>query len=252
MMKHERVLKDFSALSFEAGQVTNGSKTAIPDSRPGLTPESVPDFNVQNNGAAKGEWPEHDGLATTRHWPEPDRAEDLGTCLTGKLLSTPSKFLHPMNNALLLVSDDRWLTESVREGLPAQLFQLLATNEVKEALRIADSDSLAAVLLDLDLNKGGAWHEAEQILVRNPFLPLVLLARRSRQVGLAAGVRAGMVLEKPIKAERLGQVLTTLLSQPKQERLLRNASQHNFLRYAQPFTWTDAEPSMPRHWGLNE
>ena len=46
-MSPRATLKTFSALSFDAGQVTDGTVAAIPDSQPRLTPESVPDLPVQ-------------------------------------------------------------------------------------------------------------------------------------------------------------------------------------------------------------
>jgi hypothetical protein len=76
-MKPETVLKDFSALSFEAGQVTSETNLAIPDSLPRLTPESVRDFSVQHNGSANGDSAQNDRLPATRHCPAPK----VGRCL---------------------------------------------------------------------------------------------------------------------------------------------------------------------------
>jgi DNA-binding response OmpR family regulator len=157
-----------------------------------------------------------------------------------------------MKKTLLLVTQDPWLKESVRSALPEEHFQFLLAPDAAEALRHAAAGSFDVVLLDLDSNAAGAWHAAEQILARDPFAPVMLLAWPSGQVELAAAVRAGLVLEKPVNAVRLLQALTTLLSQPKHDRLRHNAREHNFLRYAHPFSPPLATTSAPRHWGLNE
>ena len=53
-MKNERVLKNFSALSFDGNAVTGKSAPVSNDSQPRLTPESVQDFNVHQDGSAVG------------------------------------------------------------------------------------------------------------------------------------------------------------------------------------------------------
>lgn len=56
-MKHNSDLKVPTALPFEAGQLQDKRPTAMDDSPPRLTPESVRDFNVQNKAysGAEGE-----------------------------------------------------------------------------------------------------------------------------------------------------------------------------------------------------
>ena len=66
-MRPRTTLKTFSALSFDAGQVTDGTVPAIPDSQPRLTPESVRGFTAQHDGSADGDSPEDKRPATTRH-----------------------------------------------------------------------------------------------------------------------------------------------------------------------------------------
>ena len=66
-MKSERVCKNFSALSFDAGKVTTESVPANLNPPPRLTPESVQDFDVQHDGSAEVGSPQDERLATTRH-----------------------------------------------------------------------------------------------------------------------------------------------------------------------------------------
>ena len=66
-MKTRITLKDFSALSFDAGNVTDGTVPANLHPPPRLTPGSVRDFNVQHDGSAGVGSPQDERLATTRH-----------------------------------------------------------------------------------------------------------------------------------------------------------------------------------------
>ena len=69
-MKDKSPIKDFSALSLEARNVTADRPPAIGDSRLRLTPVSVRDFNVQPNGLENQDSLETDKVATTRHCPQ--------------------------------------------------------------------------------------------------------------------------------------------------------------------------------------
>jgi hypothetical protein len=66
-MKTRMTMKDFSALSFDTGQVTDGAVRANLNPPPRLTPESVRDFNAQPNGSADAGSPQDERLATTQH-----------------------------------------------------------------------------------------------------------------------------------------------------------------------------------------
>ena len=66
-MRPRTTLKTFRALSFDAGQVTDGTVPAIPDSQPRLTPESVRGFTAQHDGSAAGNSPRDERPAPTRH-----------------------------------------------------------------------------------------------------------------------------------------------------------------------------------------
>ena len=77
-MKPRTTLKTFSALSFDASQVTDGTVPDIPDSQPRLTPESVRGFTAQHDGSADGDAPPDERPATTRHCVGPHRAKPEG------------------------------------------------------------------------------------------------------------------------------------------------------------------------------
>ena len=66
-MKPRTTLKTFSFLSFDAGQVTEGTVPGIPESQSQLTPESVRGFTARHDGSAEGDSPEDTRPATTRY-----------------------------------------------------------------------------------------------------------------------------------------------------------------------------------------
>lgn len=68
-MKNERVFKSFSALSIDGKAVTGANAVARSDSQAWLTPESVQEFDVEQDGAADGDWPQPERSGATRHWP---------------------------------------------------------------------------------------------------------------------------------------------------------------------------------------
>ncbi|HXT40799.1 MAG TPA: hypothetical protein VN887_12370 [Candidatus Angelobacter sp.] len=67
-MKSERIFKNFSALSFDGNTVTGESEPAPSVSQPRLTPESVQDFDVHQDGSADADAPQTGRSGATRHW----------------------------------------------------------------------------------------------------------------------------------------------------------------------------------------
>ena len=220
----KNALKAFSALSFEEGRVTGDRPLAQSNSQPRPTQGSVQDFDFHSDGSAAGNAPQAESLRTTRRW---------------------------QSQVVLLLTKDQRLLEPIRRALP-RWTELMPVLHAEQAVRLSRKGFIDAILLDLDLGPDDGWGAGEQLLSENPALPLLLLAKRTGSLELAAAVRAGIVLEKPVDSARFLQTVRTLLSQPKEERLQHNARQHNFLRYARPFAWHSPVPSTLRHWGLNE
>jgi hypothetical protein len=78
-MKHEKTFKTFSALSFDGKAVTGVSEPVPGDSQPRLTPESVRDFNVHQDGAADEAVPQAEDPGAARRWRGTERgAADHG------------------------------------------------------------------------------------------------------------------------------------------------------------------------------
>jgi len=72
-MKNERLFKSFSALSPDGNAVAGEDTPAPIVSQPRLTPESVQDFNVHQDGSADGEAPQPERSGAARHWQNGER-----------------------------------------------------------------------------------------------------------------------------------------------------------------------------------
>ena len=89
-MKARMTLKDFSALSFDAGQLTAEAGPANPNPPPRLTPESVRDFDVQQHGLAEAGSRPEERPVTTRHCEGRDVAGPQRVMPSRWLLMTPA------------------------------------------------------------------------------------------------------------------------------------------------------------------
>jgi hypothetical protein len=68
-MKNERLIKSFSASSFDRNWVTRAKAPAPSALQPRLTPESVQHFDVRQNGYADGHSPLPERSGTARRRP---------------------------------------------------------------------------------------------------------------------------------------------------------------------------------------
>ncbi len=223
-MKHKSDLKDFSALSFEAGRISAVEQPPITHSPPRLTPVGVPGFNVQHDGAANGDSPENGGLTTTKHWP---------------------------HAVVLLLSNDPAFQAAVRRALPHPI-ELLPVRHVEQAVRLAHESYVDVALLDLDLEERKGWRTAERLLADDATVRLLLAVETKERWDLVAGATAGLLLEKPVDTVQIVERVAGILRQSARDRFQSNVSLHNLLRYVWPLHSASRTISSPRSWTLNE
>ncbi len=154
--------------------------------------------------------------------------------------------------ALLLVSDDAGL--GVRLGDTADFAGLafMQINDATNALRLADQDCPAVVLLDLDLPASAGWEAAERILDNEKCPSLLLLTGRTSHFGLGAAIDAGAVVSKTASPARLLTEVDEVLMQSDAERVDRRTRQRLLVRWLRPYDWTVRVTPVNRHWGINE
>jgi DNA-binding NtrC family response regulator len=78
------------------------------------------------------------------------------------------------------------------------------------------------------------WETFEELAVREPLLPVIVITARANQLfpALAAGV--GALLEKPLDFTRLLEEIPRLLEEPRQVRLARLAGRPSVFSYVRP------------------
>jgi len=135
--------------------------------------------------------------------------------------------------------------------LPKQI-ELMPVRHAAQAVRFARERFIDAALLDLELEDSDGWQAAERLLAEDTTVRLLLAAEVTGRAELVANVSTGVLLEKPVNAVQVVDRLTYLLRLSEHGCLERNASLHNFLRYAQPLHPVSRKTSNRRCWVLNE
>ena len=272
-MKTRITLKDFGALSFDAGQLTAGARPANLNPPPRLRPESVRDFNVQHDGSAEAGSPSEERAVTTRHCEGRDVTGPQRVMPGRWLLMTPARRVPAQNELegikfmkqkVLLVRDDSEALRSLDNLFTGESYEVVTTTSAQRAIDESDAGQIDLLVMQLDLRTGEGWEVIGEISEENPFLPIIVVASRPglRELAEAAGARA--LVEEPVDGPRLLQTIRELLAEPV-ERRMRHASQpHADFRHVPPAgenfrTLLDRRSTTPyryvsetRGWGINE
>ena len=137
---------------------------------------------------------------------------------------------------VLLVDDDPAIRQILVRLLSEENFEVLTAADGVEALEKANASKFDLVLLDLNLPVKNGWDTFEQLSMKNPLMPIILITARPNQFfpALASGV--GALLEKPLDFTKLFYTITNLLEEPAEIRLARYAGRPSMFRYAPPQT----------------
>ena len=135
---------------------------------------------------------------------------------------------------ILLVDDDSAIRKILLRLLSAEGYHVQTAANGFEALEIIATGKCDLVLLDLNMPEMDGWETFEQLAVREPLLPVIVITARANQLfpALAAGV--GALLGKPLDFTRLLQEIPRLLAEPRQVRLERLAGRPSVFSYVRP------------------
>ncbi len=158
----------------------------------------------------------------------------------------------PANPALLLVSSDTALGESLRRAAVWAERSVVPAGNLAEALHEVRTTHPAAVVLDLDLPGQGAWEIADGLLQEAGCPPVILLTGRRDQFDLSTAIRAGSLVDKSADFARLLNVVDQALALPDSQRAERNAIQRVVIQWLRPCAWSAPVTPPQRYWGLNE
>jgi DNA-binding response OmpR family regulator len=136
---------------------------------------------------------------------------------------------------LLLVDDDPSVREMVGRVLASEGYAVVCAANGPEALRIAQSNSIDLVLLDLNMPGQGGWDTFEKLTTQDPFLAVIIITARPNQLFTSLGAGVGALLEKPLDFPKLLETINALLTEPPAFRLARLTGRHAAFHY-QPST----------------
>jgi DNA-binding response OmpR family regulator len=132
---------------------------------------------------------------------------------------------------ILLVDDDPAIRRILMRLLTEEDYLVEPAANGAEALTLAEGDDFDLVLLDLNMPVKDGWETYQQMSVRYPTLPIVLITAKPNQFfpALASGV--GALLEKPLDMEKLFSTIRQLL---KESAEVRKGGKPSVFRYVTP------------------
>ena len=124
---------------------------------------------------------------------------------------------------ILLVDDDAAIRQILVRLLQEEGYFVLTGANGVEALTLADATDFDLVILDLNMPVKDGWSTFEQLAIKSPMLPVVLITARPNQLFPALAAGAGALLEKPLDFVKLFDTVRTLMEEPEDVRVARTA-----------------------------
>lgn len=128
-----------------------------------------------------------------------------------------------MKRRILLLDDDLAVRESLAVALSEEGLTVLPAANSAQALTIAATCALDAVLLDLNLPRTDGWETFQKIVADHPALPVIVITARPNQFFTAVSAGAAALLEKPLNLPDLLRTIHRLLDEPREVRSARAA-----------------------------
>jgi DNA-binding response OmpR family regulator len=139
-----------------------------------------------------------------------------------------------MRKKILVVDDDAAVRESLMNALSYENYLPIGACNGEEAIRLVESERPALVLLDLNMPGKSGWDVFEQILRRQPLLPVIVLTARPNQLFTSLGAGVGALIEKPFDFLKLLETMRDLLNEQPEQRVARLAGRQAHFQYIRP------------------
>jgi DNA-binding response OmpR family regulator len=145
-----------------------------------------------------------------------------------------TKAVRSSRKKILLADDDAAIRQLLMRLLTEEDYSVSTAANGLEAVELADETKFDLALLDLNMPEKEGWKTFEQLVTKNPALPVIVITARPNQVfsALAAGVAA--LLEKPLNFVQLFSTIRELLAEPLEQRLARLAGRPALFRHFAP------------------
>ncbi len=119
-----------------------------------------------------------------------------------------------MKAAVLILDGDRWQREALAAALAYEGCHAEHTGEAACALALVERQRFQAVLLDPSAAATGGWETIEQLVLRHPELPVIVLAPCEEQARSTLLTGASGFIGKPIDFSALLRAIERALSPP--------------------------------------
>jgi len=119
-----------------------------------------------------------------------------------------------MKKTILLVDDDVSVREAVDKVLRGAGYEVVLAAGGLEAIARVQAQSVDLVLLDIGLPNQNGWEACQHLSREHAKIPIVVITGQTGQFKSALAAGAVALMEKPLDADRLLQVIQELLSSP--------------------------------------
>jgi DNA-binding response OmpR family regulator len=124
----------------------------------------------------------------------------------------------PAKQKILLVDDDPAIRQILCRLLTEEEYSVLTAANGVEALGLVDTTELDLIVLDLNMPVKDGWETCNQLCVKNPLLPVILITGRPNQYFSAVASGVSALLEKPLDFLKLLSTIQTLLKESTEAR----------------------------------
>jgi two-component system response regulator RegX3 len=115
----------------------------------------------------------------------------------------------------LLVDDDASVRESVEKVLRGAGYEVVLAAGGLEAIAKFQAQSIDLILLDIGLPNLNGWEACRHLARERPNVPIILITGQAGQFKSALAAGAVALMEKPLDAHRLLEVVQEILVRQK-------------------------------------
>jgi len=120
-----------------------------------------------------------------------------------------------MNKTILLVDDDASVRKSVEKVLRGAGYGVVLAAGGLEAIAKFQAQSMDVVLLDVGLPNLNGWEACRHLVRQRPNVPIIVITGQAGQFKSALAAGAVALMEKPLDAHRLLDLVQEILIKPK-------------------------------------
>jgi CheY-like chemotaxis protein len=151
-----------------------------------------------------------------------------------RLPATVRRMPEVTRRRVLIVDDDASVRESLSKVLRDAGYETLLASDGQEAIDRYDAKQVDILLLDIGLPVRNGWETFERFTGMNPTLPIVIITGQTGQYSLARMAGVGALMEKPLGAPQLLEIIKKLLAEPEEAKLRRLCGYDASVKYVPP------------------